>query len=82
MPRLLGVALRSGEKREGDGDGGGGTAEPPPVDVSDRLAGSLSTATWAMILGARMVRVHDVGATARVLGVVAAARAAQRQSGV
>ncbi|HMU80064.1 MAG TPA: dihydropteroate synthase [Microthrixaceae bacterium] len=84
--RMLGVlAARSDAGLApfvGDGDGGGGTAEPPPVDVSDRLAGSLSTATWAMILGARMVRVHDVGATARVLGVVAAARAAQRQSGV
>ncbi len=36
---------------------------PEPVPVQDRIAGSLSTATWAMILGARMVRVHDVGAT-------------------
>ena len=31
--------------------------------VSDRLAGSLATATWAMQHGAGMVRVHDVEAT-------------------
>lgn len=41
-------------------------AEPPdPVPTEDRLVGSLATATWAMIHGARTVRVHDVRATAR-----------------
>jgi dihydropteroate synthase len=34
-----------------------------PAVVGDRLAGSLSTATWAMVAGAAMVRVHDVAAT-------------------
>lgn len=40
--------------------------EPPePVPTEDRLVGSLATATWAMIHGARTVRVHDVRATVR-----------------
>ncbi len=34
-----------------------------PLPVADRLAGSLATATWAIALGAGMVRVHDVAAT-------------------
>lgn len=47
-----------------------GPAPVTPTDLSDRLAGSLSTASWAMIVGARMVRVHDVGATVRAASVV------------
>jgi dihydropteroate synthase len=39
-----------------------GTA-PPVAPVDDRLEGSLATATWAMSLGASMVRAHDVAAT-------------------
>ncbi|MFM7069207.1 MAG: dihydropteroate synthase, partial [Actinomycetes bacterium] len=38
-------------------------ADVDPVPTEDRLLGSLSSAVWAMIHGARMVRVHDVGAT-------------------
>jgi dihydropteroate synthase len=34
-----------------------------PAAVSERLAGSLATATWALQQGAGMVRVHDVAAT-------------------
>ena len=34
-----------------------------PAPVSERLAGSLATATWALQQGAGMVRVHDVVAT-------------------
>ncbi len=34
-----------------------------PLPVADRLAGSVATATWALALGAGMVRVHDVAAT-------------------
>jgi dihydropteroate synthase len=34
-----------------------------PAPVSERLAGSLATATWALQQGAGMVRVHDVAAT-------------------
>ena len=39
-----------------------GTEELPPVE--DRLEASLATATWAMALGAGMIRAHDVRATA------------------
>jgi dihydropteroate synthase len=42
-----------------------------PVDVEDRLAGSIATATWSMVAGARMVRVHDVRATVQAATVVA-----------
>lgn len=47
-----------------------GLDEPTPVD--DRLEGSVATATWAMASGARMVRVHDVAATALAADLVAA----------
>ena len=49
----------------GESDGRG---EPAPV--GDRLEGSLATATWAMANGARMVRVHDVRATAQAALVI------------
>jgi len=39
--------------------------------VDDRLEGSVATATWAMWQGARMVRAHDVRATAHAARVVA-----------
>jgi dihydropteroate synthase len=52
--------------------GGPEPDEPEPVPVGDRLAGSLATASWAMILGARMVRVHDVGATVRAAATMQA----------
>lgn len=45
-----------------------GSDQPAPVD--DRLEGSLATATWAMACGARMVRVHDVRATAHAARVI------------
>jgi dihydropteroate synthase len=38
--------------------------------VEDRLAGSLATATWAMLAGAAMVRVHDVAATVQAATLV------------
>jgi dihydropteroate synthase len=41
-----------------------------PATVDDRLEGSLATATWAMANGARMVRVHDVRATAQAALVI------------
>jgi dihydropteroate synthase len=37
--------------------------EVTPVPVGERVDGSLATAMWAMIHGARMVRVHDVDVT-------------------
>jgi dihydropteroate synthase len=46
-----------------------GVDEPVPVD--DRLAGSIATATWAMVAGAAMVRVHDVRASVQAAAVVA-----------
>jgi dihydropteroate synthase len=51
-----------------DGRGAGsaaGTAERPIPPPSDRLEGSVATAVWSWRAGAAMVRVHDVGATAR-----------------
>jgi len=44
-----------------------------PVD--DRLEGSVATAVWAVAQGAGMVRVHDVEATVRAIGLVAGAAA-------
>lgn len=41
------------------------------VPAGDRLEGSLASATFAMTLGAGMVRVHDVRATAQAARVVA-----------
>jgi dihydropteroate synthase len=41
-----------------------------PAPVLDRLEGSLSTATWAMACGVRMVRAHDVRATAHAARVI------------
>jgi dihydropteroate synthase len=42
-----------------------------PVPSDDRLEGSVATAVWAMVQGARMVRVHDVRATVHAAKVVA-----------
>jgi dihydropteroate synthase len=41
-----------------------------PAGVDDRLPGSLATAVWAMLAGAAMVRVHDVGATVQAAVLV------------
>jgi dihydropteroate synthase len=41
-----------------------------PAGLDDRLEGSLATATWAMANGVRMVRVHDVRATAHAALVI------------
>jgi dihydropteroate synthase len=59
--RFLGLALAASD----------GVAEPVPVD--DRREASLSVATWTMLHGARMVRVHDVRMTVHAARVVAAA---------
>ncbi len=47
-----------------------GQPSPPPSDISSRLEASVATATWAMVKGARMVRVHDVEATVQAVAVV------------
>jgi dihydropteroate synthase len=49
-----------------------GDGTPAPAD--ERLAGSLSTATWAMLAGAAMVRVHDVAATVQAATLVGSTR--------
>jgi len=41
-----------------------------PAPASERLPGSLATATWALIQGAGMVRVHDVAATVQAVLLV------------
>jgi dihydropteroate synthase len=59
--RFLGVVTaRSDGQPDGDLTG-----------VDDRLEGSVATAVWAMVQGARMVRVHDVRATVHAATVVA-----------
>ena len=47
-------------------------------DVEDRLAGSLACAARAFEAGVEAIRVHDVAATADVLGVLGAIRPNQR----
>jgi dihydropteroate synthase len=48
--------------------------EPDPAE--QRLPGSLATATWAMQMGARMVRVHDVVPTVQAATLVGPAPSA------
>jgi dihydropteroate synthase len=43
-----------------------GNLATPPLDVDDRLEGSLATAAWAWSQGVSLVRVHDVAAAAEV----------------
>ncbi len=47
-----------------------GSSEPTKAD--DRLEGSVGTATYAMVLGAQLIRVHDVKAGRQAAAVVAA----------
>jgi dihydropteroate synthase len=64
FPVLVGTSRKSFLGRlapQGDGR---------PAPVEDRLAGSLATATWAMLAGAAMVRVHDVAATVQAATLV------------
>jgi dihydropteroate synthase len=42
--------------------------------VGERFEASLATATWAMLAGASMVRVHDVGPTVQAATLVGSAR--------
>lgn len=44
---------------------------PETVPSEDRIEGSVASAVWAMVQGARMVRVHDVRATVHAARVVA-----------
>jgi len=49
-----------------------GADQPTPAD--DRLVGSVATATYAMLMGASLVRVHDVKAAKQAATVVAGER--------
>ncbi len=72
--RSLGVLAARADRRLGAHPGpvgGGADFEPPeahvePLSVGERRSGSLAAAGWAMIHGARMVRVHDVAPTVRL----------------
>ncbi len=83
--RSLGVLLARSDAGLAPNPGPpGGSAEldgPDPVPVEDRLVGSLTTGCWAMILGARMVRVHDVGVTVRAAAVASGTTAATQEPG-
>ncbi len=43
-----------------------------PVPTDDRIEGSLATATWALLHGAAMVRVHDLRSTVHAVTLVGA----------
>jgi dihydropteroate synthase len=45
-----------------------------PAPADERLAGSIATATWAMLSGASMVRVHDVASTVQAAVLVGCTR--------
>lgn len=66
--RFLGLALAASDASHSNK--AGGSTEPVPVD--DRREGSLAVATWAMMHGVRMVRVHEVRMTVHAARVVAA----------
>ncbi len=50
-----------------------------PAPLAERLPGSIATATWAMLAGASMVRVHDVAATVQAAVLVGATRLEERR---
>jgi dihydropteroate synthase len=50
------------------------SATGEPAEVADRLPGSIATATWAMLGGAAMVRVHDVTSALQAATLVGATR--------
>jgi dihydropteroate synthase len=49
-------------------------ADHAATPVTERLEASIATATWAMLSGAHMVRVHDVAATVQAAKLVGPAR--------
>ncbi len=77
--RSLGVLLARSDSLARRGlDGGverGGAVQAPepaeqPVPTDDRREGSLVTAVWAMIEGARVIRAHDIRATVAAIEAV------------
>ena len=70
-PRRSGLAGAGGHQpQELSGTPGAGRRRRAPAPVGRRLPGSLATATWAMLAGASMVRVHDVAATVQAATLV------------
>jgi dihydropteroate synthase len=47
-----------------------GSLGPEPLDVDERLEGSLATEAWALLSGAAMIRVHDVPAALQLRDLV------------
>jgi len=64
VPVVVGTSRKGFLGRLAPGPGG------DPAPASERLAGSLATATWALAAGAAMVRVHDVAATVQAATLV------------
>jgi dihydropteroate synthase len=72
LPVLVGTSRKSFLGRLASGTGG------EPAAVGDRLPGSIATATWAMLAGASMVRVHDVSSAVEAATLVGATRLGAR----
>jgi dihydropteroate synthase len=68
LPVAVGTSRKSFLGRFGAPAGGS------PLPTDDRLEASLATATWAMVAGAAMVRVHDVVPTVQAAELVGALR--------
>lgn len=47
-----------------------GTLSPEELDVDERLEGSIATGAWSLLLGADMIRVHDVDAAIQLRGLI------------
>ncbi|MHB8438277.1 MAG: dihydropteroate synthase [Acidimicrobiales bacterium] len=72
----IGAPLLVGTSRKGFLGRLAADAEGRPAPADERLAGSLASATWAMLNGAQMVRVHDVAPTVQAATLVGQARTA------
>jgi len=68
LPVLVGTSRKSFLGRLASGPDG------EPAGAQDRLAGSIATATWAMLAGASMIRVHDVAGAVQAATLVGATR--------
>jgi dihydropteroate synthase len=68
FPVLVGTSRKSFLGRLSPG------ADGAAAGVEDRLPGSIATATWAMLAGASMVRVHDVPSALQAAALVGATR--------
>ena len=68
FPVLVGTSRKSFLGRLSPGPDGA------PSGVEQRLPGSIATATWAMLAGVSMVRVHDVGSARQAATLVGATR--------